>query len=202
MPPGYGWLEGWVLDDEHGPAGIVTLTIARVSPEAFLEGVGASTPYQTVVGVPALSAESPPGYGLVGVTRAFDNEGRVIPGLALGAECPGDASYQAAAVLSEPDGEVMSFHYDHGQDWFTWAKDGVPLAEFSLWTGLEEGAYGGSNLPDAAARVREAGFDPDHGTDDPCAAAATLMTMAFGAVITQTLLDDAQFTCGAVKLPR
>ena len=128
----YRWLEGWVLDEEK-LGGVIGLTVASIdSPDGFLELVGAQPPFQTARGVPALSKESLPGCGLVGVTQALDKDGRAIEGLVLGAECPGITSYDSAARLSGRGGEVLAFHYNLGQDWLKWAVDGVVQAEFSL----------------------------------------------------------------------
>ncbi len=200
--PDYQWLEGWVLAEEK-LAGVIGLTVARIdSPGRFLALVGAQSPFQTVRGVFALSRESPPGRSLVGVAPALDKDGRTIEGLFFGAECPGIMSYDSAARLSERGGEVLAFHYNMGQDWLKWAVDGVVQTEFSLWIGTDTLYNGNEQGP--ADMIRRAGLTvlgPDNRTDDPCAAAAMLMTAMFGVVITPKLLDEAVFDCGAVKVP-
>src|ERR1700722_2246989 len=202
--PDYEWLEGWFLD-EGNLAGVAGLTIARIdSPDRFLRLAGALPPFQTVYGVPALSRESPPGWGLVGAAPALGKDGRVIEGLVLGAECPGISSYESAARLSGHGGEVLAFHYNLGQDWLKWAVDGVVQTEFSLWIGTGT-LYGGGGEHGPADLMRRAGLTvlgPDDRTDDPCAAAAALMTAMFGVMITPELLQEGAFDSGAVKLPR
>jgi hypothetical protein len=200
--PDYQWLEEWVLDEEK-LAGVIGVTVTRIdSPERFLALVGAQPPFQTVRGVFDLSRESPPGRSLVGVAPALDKDGRAIEGTFFGAECPGIMSYDSAARLSERGGEVLAFHYNMGQDWLKWAVDGVVQTEFSLWIGTDTMYDGTEKGP--AEMIRRAGvtiLDPDNRTDDPCAAAATLMTAMFGVVITPKLLDETVFDGGAVKVP-
>jgi hypothetical protein len=195
----YPSLEPWVLNDQN-VAGVIGLIVAQLDVDSFLTKINAQPPFQAVRGVPALSRESPPGYELVGVTQAVDKQGQVIPSLLLGAECPGITAYNAAEVLSAPSGTILAFHYNCGQDWFTWAADGEKLAEFSWWLGMDEAAYGGTNPSYVAEEIRKRiGVDPRRQTDDPCAAAAALMTAVFGVVITPDLLESADFYAGAVK---
>lgn len=202
--PDYDWLEPWVLANTRDAR--ITITVADgIDPSTFLERVGAQQPFQTVTGVPALSAnKSRRGYGLLGVTQVTSTEGR---DLILGIECPGSASYQAATELSKPSGTVLAVYYINVQDWFTWAEAGRQLAEFSWWIGMGddmESAMGGDDLPEVANRVCQLrlGLDPYGHTDDPLRSAVALMTATFGAVITPALLSNADFLSGAVKVPR
>jgi hypothetical protein len=202
-PRDYGWLEGWVLDEEN-LAGVLGLTVARIdSLGGFLDLVGAQPLSQTVRGVPALSKESPPGHGLIGVTQALDKAGQPIEGLVLAAECPGITSYDSAVKLSACGGEVLAFQYNLGQDWLKWAVDGVVRAEFSLWVGADT-LYDGTEqgVAELIQRAGQTVLGPDSRVEDPCAAAATLMAEIFGVVITPKLLEEAAFDCGSVKIPR
>jgi hypothetical protein len=192
-PEDYRWLDEWV---QRRLDGVIGLTLARVgSPERFLKLVGAE-PFQPVRGVPALSAESPPGYELVGATAVPDNEDGGVPGWILGAECSGNTGSQKAAVLSAPDSEVLAFYYNGGIDWLSWAESGHLLAEVSLYNG---DVIDGDDPQGFADKMRRAGLDPDSSTDYPCATAAILMMAMTGVVITAELLDETVFVCGAVR---
>lgn len=190
----YQWLDGWVAD----LGGAITLTVTGISsPQEFLVLVGArQRPDQhptALRGVAALADESMGDDVLVGVMPAPGRSGWV-----LGAESPANVSYEKAGELSVPGGTTAAFHCtEESGASFTWAETGITLAEFSLTDG---DLIDGSDPDRLWQTMRAAALDKDD-TTRPCATAAALLEHITGVSITREILEEGEFTAGAVPFP-